>query len=61
MFERTLKELQMTETEFELWPRSTDARFQQPIRIKRNHDLIESDGTTVEIVGLVIASYVPRY
>jgi SOS-response transcriptional repressor LexA len=61
MFERTLKELQMTDSEFELWPRSTDARFQQPIRIKRNHDLIESDGTTVEIVGLVIASYVPRY
>lgn len=60
MFERTLKELQMTETEFELWPRSTDARFQQPIRIKRNHDLAEADGTTVEIVALVIASYVPR-
>ena len=60
MFERTLKELQMNENEFELWPRSTDARFQTPIRVKRNHDLIENDGTTVEIVGLVVASYVPR-
>lgn len=60
MFERTLKELQMNEDEFELWPRSTDSRFQTPILVKRNHDFIETDGTTVEIVGLVIASYVPR-
>lgn len=61
MFERTLKELQMTEDTFELWPRSTDARFQTPIRVKRNHDFVETDGTTVEIVGLVIASYAPRH
>lgn len=61
MFERTLKELQMSENEFELWPRSTDSRFQTPIRVKRNHDFVESDGTTVEIIGLVIANYTPRY
>jgi len=60
MFERTLKELQMSDDEFELWPRSTDSRFQTPIRVKRNHDFVENDGTTVEIAGLVIASYVPR-
>lgn len=60
MFERTLKELQMTGDEFELWPRSTDSRFQTPIRVKRNHDFVENDGTTVEIVGLVVASYVSR-
>lgn len=60
MFERTLKELQMSDDEFELWPRSTDSRFQTPIRVKRNHDFVENDGTTVEIVGLVIASYVAR-
>lgn len=61
MFERTLKELQMTDENFELWPRSTDSRFQTPIRIKRNHDLTETDGTNIEIVGLVIANYTPRY
>lgn len=60
MFERTLKELQMNEEWFELWPRSTDNRFQTPIRVKRNHDFVENDGTTVEIIGLVVASYVPR-
>ena len=60
MFERTLKELQLNGDEFELWPRSTDNRFQTPIRVKKNHDFVESDGTTVEIVGLVVASYVPR-
>lgn len=60
MFERTLKELQMSDDEFELWPRSTDSRFQTPIRVKRNHDFVENDGTSVEIVGLVIASYVAR-
>ena len=60
MFERTLKELQMNEEWFELWPRSTDQRFQTPIRVKRNHDFVETDGTTVEIIGLVVASYAPR-
>lgn len=60
MFERTLKELQLNGDEFELWPRSSDSRFQTPLRVKKNHDFEESDGTTVEIVGLVIASYVPR-
>jgi SOS-response transcriptional repressor LexA len=61
MFERTLKELQMNDEWFELWPRSSDQRFQTPIRIKRGEDFIENDGTTIEIVGLVIGSYVPRH
>lgn len=60
VFERTLKELQMSGDTFELWPRSTDPRFQQPIRVPKNHDLLEEDGTTIEIVGLVIATYVAR-
>lgn len=60
VFERTVKELQMAGDMFELWPRSSDPRFQTPIKVPKNHDLLEEDGTTVEIVGLVIASYVQR-
>lgn len=60
VYERTLKELQVDGNVYELWPRSTDPRFQQPIRVPKNHDLTEDDGTTIEIVGLVIATYVPR-
>ena len=60
VYERTVKELQMTAEAYELWPRSTDPKHQQPLRVPKNHDLTEEDGTVVEIVGLVIASYVPR-
>lgn len=60
VFERTVKELQVADGGFELWPRSTDPRFQQPIKVPKNHDLLEEDGTTIEIVGLVVASYVSR-
>jgi len=60
VFERTIKELQMAGDEYELWPRSTDPRFQSPIKVPKNHDLLEEDGTTIEIVGLVIATYVAR-
>lgn len=60
VFERTVKELQLTNGGFELWPRSSDPRFQTPIKVPKNHDLEEADGTTIEIVGLVVASYVSR-
>ncbi len=60
VFERTIKELQINKDHFELWPRSTDPRFQQPIKVPKASDLVETDGTIVEIVGLVIASVVPR-
>lgn len=60
VFERTVKELAIQDGHYELWPRSSDPRFQQPITVPKKHDLIEADGTTVEIIGLVVASYVPR-
>lgn len=59
--ERTVKKLTITETTFELWPFSTDPRFDQPISITKNGNYTEDDGTTVIFVGLVIGgfNYVP--
>lgn len=57
--ERTVKRLRLTADGYELWPESTDPRFQTPIRIVRNGDMHEEDGTTVEIVGLVIGRWAP--
>lgn len=55
LIERSCKELQVIGDGYELWPRSTDARFQDPIRIKNRKDNSADDGTEIEIVGLVIA------
>lgn len=52
--ERTVKQLVLTATGCELWPRSTDPRFQSPIIVNREGEATEDDGTTVEIIGLVI-------
>lgn len=52
--ERTVKQLALTPTGCELWPRSTDPRFQAPIVVNREGEATEDDGTTVEIIGLVI-------
>lgn len=60
VFERTVKELVIQPKQYELWPRSTDPRFQQPIVIPKVDPMAEADGTVVEVVGLVIASYVSR-
>lgn len=60
VFERTIKELVIQPKQYELWPRSTDPRFQQPIIIPKGDPMAEADGTVVEVVGLVIASYVSR-
>lgn len=48
--ETTLKELVMGEDGLELWPRSSDPRFQEPVMYK-------ADDATVEIIGRVISSY----
>jgi len=52
--ERTVKQLALTTTGCELWPRSSDQRFQSPIVVDRHGESTEADGTTVEIIGLVI-------
>lgn len=60
VFERTIKELVIEADRYELWPRSNDPRFQQPIIVPKADHMAETDGTEVEVVGLVIASYVSR-
>lgn len=57
MIERTCKQIKLTATTIELWPRSTDPKHQTPIVVPRSEDMTESDGTTIEIVGLVIGRY----
>lgn len=58
--ERTVKRLKViSETSFELWPESTNPRHQEPIRVEQNGPAHEEDGTTVEIVGLVIGRWAP--
>jgi transcriptional regulator with XRE-family HTH domain len=52
--ERTVKQLVLTATGCELWPRSTDPRYQTPLIVNRNGEGTETDGTTIEITGLVI-------
>lgn len=48
--ETTLKQLQAGENGLELWPRSSDPRFQEAVPFRNGDD-------TVEIVGRVIASW----
>lgn len=52
--ERTVKQLALTANGCELWPRSTDPRFQAPLAVNRQGEGEESDGTIIEITGLVI-------
>lgn len=52
--ERTVKQLALTAEGCELWPRSHDPRFQTPLAVNRQGEGAESDGTTIEITGLVI-------
>jgi len=54
--ERTVKEIIVNKTHYELWPRSTDKNYQKPLKINKK-DSMSEDGTTVEIVGLVIGVY----
>lgn len=53
--ERTCKELVVKNGRFELWPRSSDGRYQDPIVIPDKRSPIAEDGTEVEVVGLVKA------
>lgn len=52
--ETTLKQIQIGEDgEVELWPRSTDPAFQEPIRLSETRDPAESP----EILAVVVARY----
>lgn len=59
LVERTCKEVNVTPTHYELWPRSTDPKWQTPIRIERQGDGTDTDGVEIEIVGRVIGVYLP--
>lgn len=59
LLERTCKELKTVDGGFELWPRSTNPNFQTPISVKSRLDPQEEDGTSVEVVALVIGRYSP--
>lgn len=59
LIERSCKQLVVVGGGYELWPRSTDPRFQDPIRVKRCHDPAADDGIEIEIKGLVIAVHIP--
>jgi SOS-response transcriptional repressor LexA len=56
LMETTLKEVVQDRTGISLWPRSTDAAHQTPIRL--DHERDPDDG--VEIVGVVVAAYSVR-
>ncbi|MCX5569630.1 hypothetical protein [Kaistia nematophila] len=53
--ERTIKEIQVFPDRVELWPRSSDPRFQAPIVILKDSDA--PDDVSVEITDLVIGSF----
>jgi len=57
--ERTVKQLMIVDGGFELWPRTDDERFQEPICVTKLHDRDDTNGTTVEITGLVIGRWAP--
>lgn len=55
--ERTVKQVAVFPDRIELWPRSSDARYQTPIVVMRDRD--PDDDTTVEITDMVIGKYRP--
>ena len=52
--ERTVKQLALDGGGYLLKSRSTDPRFQTPITVNKHGEATEDDGTTVEIIGLVV-------
>lgn len=58
MTERTIKEIQIGDQCWELWPRSNDPNYQKPLKMPFD-DGTADDGTSVEIVGLVIGVFTP--
>jgi SOS-response transcriptional repressor LexA len=53
LVETTLKEIVQAKQGIELWPRSSDPRFQEPIRLQTVRDADEGP----EIIGVVVAHY----
>jgi transcriptional regulator with XRE-family HTH domain len=55
--ERTIKQVVVERGVVELWPRSTNPKWREPLRLTDGAEA--DDGIEVEIVGLVIGSYNP--
>ncbi len=59
LIERTLKEIVIRSDRIELRPRSSDERFKEPMVIPRDVSRHRSEPLEIEIVALVIGSYIP--
>ncbi len=58
--ERTCKTMVVTDGGYELWPRSSDPRYKEPIRIPHTDAARADDGLEVEVIGLVVGQFRPR-
>lgn len=58
--ERSCKRLKVVNGGYELWPRSSDARYKEPIRIPHAADPHTDDGIEVEVIGLIVGQFRPR-
>lgn len=56
LVETTLKEVVQTREGIELWPRSSDPRFQEPVRLAVNREADEGP----EIIAVVVSAYTIR-
>lgn len=59
LIERTCKEIKTVNSGFQLWPRSSSAQYQTPIFVPNRRLPNAEDGTTIEIIGLVIGRFAP--
>ncbi len=59
LVERTCKQVTIKRDGYELWPRSTDKRYQSPLHVPRLHADSEHGDNDVEIIGLVIGKFRP--
>lgn len=58
LIERTCKQVQVKPRHYELWPRSSDPRFKEPLIIPRERRTMDTE-EVVEVVGLVIGTFRP--
>lgn len=59
LVERTCKELKLSNGGYELWPRSSDVKYREPIHVPSIEEGRADDGEEIEIVGLVIGRFSP--
>lgn len=59
LIERTCKEIKTVNGGFQLWPRSSNPQYQTPIFVPNRRLPEAEDGTTIEIIGLVIGRFAP--